>query len=379
MHIFPFMPGAMSAPPAGGTLPLAGEGFALPAAPGSAPDGATPASAASKALPIAHPVVAPAPLPTTPAPPLARPSVSDAPAMESDRVIVPALPAPAGLIAPVPDAFPPVPEETLPDAAPIAEEPAEAPTAQPVLPQPTALPPPLLTAAAPPPPRGELLPDGAPLADESAAPRITASETASARPPMRDAVAVVEPLLAPARGEPPAPSSAPAPLIAMPAPPPRAAAPRASQAAPSSEPVVRAEPGRLGRNLGVVIERQLRGGEDAIAIRLDPAELGRVHIRLAFAEDGSVRAHIRAEQPQALELLRREAGDLVRTLSDAGLRADPQGLRFEGGSPDREQRHTPPPRAYPSGTERGGADETGEAPPPPTRLSAAAGRLDLLA
>lgn len=69
-------------------------------------------------------------------------------------------------------------------------------------------------------------------------------------------------------------------------------------------------------------------GTDKINIRLSPAELGRIDVKLDFGPDGRVQAVFAAERPQTMELLQRDARDLERALQDAGLRADSGSLSF---------------------------------------------------
>ncbi|HEX7852890.1 MAG TPA: flagellar hook-length control protein FliK [Sphingobium sp.] len=97
------------------------------------------------------------------------------------------------------------------------------------------------------------------------------------------------------------------------------------------QPVVSAEAGQMGQGMGVAIARGVEAGRDALLVRLDPAEMGRVHVRLSFDHDGAVRVAMSADSAVALDMLRREAGDLGRALNDAGVRADSQSFRFEGG------------------------------------------------
>jgi flagellar hook-length control protein FliK len=111
--------------------------------------------------------------------------------------------------------------------------------------------------------------------------------------------------------------------------------PVAAQAA-VHQPIVQAKAGTMGADVGVEIAKVAKGGRDDLLIRLDPREMGRIDVRLSFDRDGVVRAVLSAESPAALDLLRRESGDLGRALTDAGIRADAQSLRFDtragGGS-----------------------------------------------
>jgi flagellar hook-length control protein FliK len=107
-------------------------------------------------------------------------------------------------------------------------------------------------------------------------------------------------------------------------------------AAPNA-PVVDARSGTIGRDMGVEIARLLTAGRDELTVRLNPAEMGRVEVRMGFDENGSIRAVVAAESPAALDLLRRDAGDLARALGDAGIRSDAQSFRFDARSGDGGQ------------------------------------------
>lgn len=104
----------------------------------------------------------------------------------------------------------------------------------------------------------------------------------------------------------------------------------APAAATAAEPVIQGRPGELGRSLGVEIARKVEAGEDTLRVRLNPAELGRVEVTLAFDRDGRMQATMRAESQHTLDLLRQDAPDLGRALQQAGIRNDTQSFRFEG-------------------------------------------------
>src|SRR3546814_8125142 len=62
---------------------------------------------------------------------------------------------------------------------------------------------------------------------------------------------------------------------------------------------------------------------------------------MRFGEDGRLRAVIAADNPHTFDLMRRDADTLTRALADAGIKADPQDLRFDlrqGSSHDQRQR-----------------------------------------
>ena len=99
-----------------------------------------------------------------------------------------------------------------------------------------------------------------------------------------------------------------------------------------SQPVLEARAGQLGRDMGVEIARRISAGLEELVIRLDPAELGRISIRMSLNDQGSLRAVLAAEAPAALDVLRHEIGDLGRALEQAGVRTDADSLRFDRGS-----------------------------------------------
>ncbi len=100
---------------------------------------------------------------------------------------------------------------------------------------------------------------------------------------------------------------------------------------PASQPVVAAQPGRLGHDLGVEIARRISIGGDQLVVRLTPAEFGRIEVRMSFDDRGGLSTVFAADRPAALDMLRRDSADLSRALNDAGFRSDTNSLRFDGG------------------------------------------------
>lgn len=90
--------------------------------------------------------------------------------------------------------------------------------------------------------------------------------------------------------------------------------------------------------VSVHITKAVREGSDQIEIKLRPASLGRVDVRLELGADGRVLATVTADTRQTLEMLRADARGLERALQDAGLQADSGSLSFnlrgDGGRPD---------------------------------------------
>lgn len=91
---------------------------------------------------------------------------------------------------------------------------------------------------------------------------------------------------------------------------------------------------RLARDVGVTIARQITAGGSEVRLRLDPAEFGRIDVRMSFDDQGALRAVVSADSSTVLDVLRRDSADLGRAMTDAGVRADAQSFRFEGNGSD---------------------------------------------
>ncbi len=83
-----------------------------------------------------------------------------------------------------------------------------------------------------------------------------------------------------------------------------------------------------------------RAGKSQFDIQLDPAELGRIDVRLTVDRHGTVTSHVVVEKAETLDMLRRDAPQLQRALDDAGLKTGSGGLQFslrdQSSSPDRD-------------------------------------------
>jgi hypothetical protein len=91
--------------------------------------------------------------------------------------------------------------------------------------------------------------------------------------------------------------------------------------------------------LALTIASQARAGHSRFDIQLDPAELGRIDVRLSIDRHGAVTSHVVVEKAETLDLLRRDAQQLQRALDDAGLKTGSGGLQFslrDHASPQRD-------------------------------------------
>ncbi len=81
--------------------------------------------------------------------------------------------------------------------------------------------------------------------------------------------------------------------------------------------------------LPLEIGLQAMAGSKRFDIRLDPAELGRVDVRLEFNDDGTVTASLTADRVETLQMLQRDARTLERAFEQAGLKSSEGGIDFQ--------------------------------------------------
>jgi flagellar hook-length control protein FliK len=80
--------------------------------------------------------------------------------------------------------------------------------------------------------------------------------------------------------------------------------------------------------LAVEIAASAKSGKSSFEIRLDPAELGRIDVRINVDRNGLVTSHLTVEKPETLSMLQQDAPQLQRALDDAGLKTGSGGLQF---------------------------------------------------
>jgi flagellar hook-length control protein FliK len=80
--------------------------------------------------------------------------------------------------------------------------------------------------------------------------------------------------------------------------------------------------------LAIEIAASVRGGNTHFEVRLDPAELGRIDVRIDVDRSGQVTSHLTVEKPETLTMLQQDAPQLQQALNDAGLKTGSGGLQF---------------------------------------------------
>ncbi len=80
--------------------------------------------------------------------------------------------------------------------------------------------------------------------------------------------------------------------------------------------------------LAFEIAASARSGKSRFDIRLDPADLGRIDVRIDVDRTGQVTSHLTVEKPETLSMLRQDAPQLQQALDDAGFKTGDGGLQF---------------------------------------------------
>jgi flagellar hook-length control protein FliK len=102
------------------------------------------------------------------------------------------------------------------------------------------------------------------------------------------------------------------------------------------------QPQKPAEQIAVNIQKAFGEGADKISIKLNPAHLGRVEVKMEIGMDGKLSAVILAEKPETLDMLQKDVKGLERALQAAGLDTDSDSLNF--GLKQRAERHADPSR-----------------------------------
>jgi hypothetical protein len=76
------------------------------------------------------------------------------------------------------------------------------------------------------------------------------------------------------------------------------------------------------------VARHFEAGNTRFQIRLDPADLGRIDVKLDLDKSGTVSAHMVVERPETLDLMMRDQRALQQALQQAGLDGTKTSLEF---------------------------------------------------
>jgi|GEM_PF-1836689 len=116
---------------------------------------------------------------------------------------------------------------------------------------------------------------------------------------------------------------------------------QAASKTPFGEMMSRTSPQSVLEQVSVNIRTAAVTGESKITIRLDPAELGKLDIKMSVDASGKTGIAITADNRSTLDLLQRDSQGLMRALADAGLQADSNSLSFNlrGGQDDSQNQN----------------------------------------
>jgi flagellar hook-length control protein FliK len=88
--------------------------------------------------------------------------------------------------------------------------------------------------------------------------------------------------------------------------------------------------------LAINIAAKSQIGSKQFDISLEPAELGRVEVRLTVDNAGNAQAHLVAERPETLQMLQRDSGTLSHALKESGVQLGDNGLQFSLKGQERQ-------------------------------------------
>lgn len=86
------------------------------------------------------------------------------------------------------------------------------------------------------------------------------------------------------------------------------------------------------------IRKAVDGGDNRIRIKMQPAALGHVDVKMEVGADGSLKAVVACDKAETFEWLQRDARHLERSLQEAGLKTDAGSLSFQFRGGDGQQR-----------------------------------------
>ena len=91
----------------------------------------------------------------------------------------------------------------------------------------------------------------------------------------------------------------------------------------------RGAPSAVTQMVNIQLQRNINAKVDMMTLQLEPAELGRLDIKLKFDKDGGIKAHLSVDRPETLALLQKDAHHLEKVLQQSGLDLDKNALSFD--------------------------------------------------
>ncbi len=81
--------------------------------------------------------------------------------------------------------------------------------------------------------------------------------------------------------------------------------------------------------VNVQLQSNISAGVNSMTLQLEPADLGKLNVKLSFTKDGAVKAHMTVDKPETLALLQKDSSHLQRALQQSGLTTDENSLSFD--------------------------------------------------
>jgi len=88
-------------------------------------------------------------------------------------------------------------------------------------------------------------------------------------------------------------------------------------------------PSSTTQQVAIQLQTNASAGMNTMNLQLEPAELGKVDVKLSFAKDGTVKAHMTVDKPETLAMLQKDSSHLQRALQQSGLSTDENSLSFD--------------------------------------------------
>jgi len=89
--------------------------------------------------------------------------------------------------------------------------------------------------------------------------------------------------------------------------------------------------------LNIQLQNNINSGMNSMTFQLQPADLGKLNVKLSFAKDGSVKAHMTVDKPETLALLQKDSHHLQRALQQSGLDVDENSISFDLNQQGQQQ------------------------------------------
>ena len=89
------------------------------------------------------------------------------------------------------------------------------------------------------------------------------------------------------------------------------------------------QPSSTTQMINIQLQRNINAGINSMTLQLEPAELGKMDVKLSFAKDGTVKAHMTVDKPETLALLQKDSPHLQRALQQSGIDTDENSLSFD--------------------------------------------------